>query len=111
MNDFAFQDLLENPKYYLLLTIETAGVSFFSDASEDTMPNEALLWKKTQNNSKSFVENFHEAEQAMLNDPNLVLFGPTIKIESDFEHYPCNICFTSKILVRVNISKIKFKMQ
>ena len=88
----------------MLLHKETAAVSYFSGASDDTMPNEAMIWKRTQNNSKSFAENYEIAEQTMLEDPKFVFFGPELSVESDFVNYPCKISATSKILVRVSFS-------
>ena len=88
----------------MLFHKETAGVSYFSGASDETMPNEAMIWKRTQNNSKSFAENYEIAEQTMLDHPKYVFFGASLSVESDFDNYPCKISATSKILVRVSLS-------
>ena len=95
----------------MLLHKETAAVSYFSGASDDTMPNEALIWKRTQNNSKSFAENYEIAEQTMLDHPKYVFFGPALIVESDFINYPCKISVTSKILVRVSHSQVDIQKE
>ena len=66
------------------------------------MPHEALIWKRTQNNSKSFAKDYKSAEKTMLEYPEFVFFGPTIVLENIFLSYPCKISSASKILVRVS---------
>ena len=88
----------------MLFCKDTAGAAYFSDANEDTMPTEALLWKRIQNNTKSFAEIFFVAEQTMLDHPEFVFFAPLLAVESDLVNYPCKISATSKILARVSFN-------
>ncbi len=100
-----FQDLIDKPKYTLLLVNGSSSQRFFSLAAEKNPDSEeGILWKRALENPDSSIKNYEMAENMMLENPYLVLFAPEAIAKFRFSNYPCLIYSSSKILATVSLS-------
>jgi hypothetical protein len=93
------QDLLKNEDYSLLL--HTSSIPFLSNADTKIDENQALLWQRTKNDSRSFSEDYGYIEKQILENPKTVFFGPKLFTNWELKNFPCLIDVTSSILGKV----------
>ena len=99
--DFVFKDLAQKPQYPLILQTQSATLLYLKRADPETMPNEALIWKRVRNDSRTYVKNYGLAEDELLKNPNAVFYGSLTEVKESFQHYPCHIESTSKVMLKV----------
>ncbi len=62
---------------------------------------EKKLLTSIKSRAHSFPDNPKTLENLLLENPNLVLFGPELSVNLKTEHYPCLITTTSRSLFKV----------
>ena len=103
--NFLFKDLAQKPQYTLILQTQSATLLYLKRADPETMPNEAVIWKRAWNDSTTFVKNYSLAEDELLKNPNAVFYGSLTEVKELFQHYPCHIESTSNVLLKVLLHK------
>ena len=98
---FVFKDLAQKPQYPLILQTQSASLLYLKRADPETMPNEALIWNRARNDSRTFVKNYGLAEEELLKNPNAVFYGSLTEVKASFQHFPCHIESTSKVIIKV----------
>ena len=96
------QDLLNNAQYSLLL--HTSSITFLSDADTAVNKDQALLWKRTKNDTSSFADDYGYIEKMILENPLTVFFGPKLFTDWELKNFPCLIDTTSNVLGKVFLS-------
>jgi len=85
----SLSDLVEHPKYKLLLKEGTASAQYFSD--EAGYPHKQLWEKVLKDKENSMVFGMEGIENSLLQDGYKVYFGTTHDVERSFKGYPCDI--------------------
>jgi hypothetical protein len=74
---------------------EEKVVTFFRD--------ESYVWPKLENNLDTLPEDMAQASQALMADPNAVLFGKFMWMKIMAPQSSCHITTSSKVLFRVRV--------
>jgi ionotropic glutamate receptor len=85
----SLSDLVEHPKYKLILKEGTASAQYFSD--EASYPHKQLWDKVLQDKENSIVFGLEVIESSLLQEGYNVYFRATYYVESSFKGYPCDI--------------------
>ena len=64
-------------------------------------PEELKLIETIKSRADSFPDNTKVAEKYLLENPNHVLFAPSMSVKATMDNYPCLITETSSSLFRV----------
>ena len=54
-----------------------------------------ILWRRMQNNSKSFISHTSGLEDRLLDNPKDVFYGMVFLVNMEFKSVPCNIATVS----------------
>jgi hypothetical protein len=103
----SFQDIVNKPQYTLVIRKGTSYEDYFSSANYSTNPLLSTLWSRIKTNSKSLATSNTEVEKGLLENPNLVYFGPEFQAQIKIGSIPCKIVATSKALSQVHVFFMK----
>ena len=60
-----------------------------------------IIWRRMQNNSRSFFLSFNDLEERLLANPKDVFYGSVLSVKLTFKTVPCNITTVSPSYLRV----------
>ena len=88
---FSFEDLINNPNYYLVVQNGTALMDYFAQAT--TNKEAAEIWSRGIENPEAvkLLPEVKDLEIELLADSNAVLFDTEIRPALAFDSYPCEI--------------------
>jgi hypothetical protein len=91
-----------NNQYSLITIKDTASYQVvMKSAFTANKTDELNFLNSIKRQSVFFPENSPNAEKLLLENPNLVLFGPEFSLNLRIKHYPCLITTTSRGLFKV----------
>ena len=85
------RDILNDPKYTLVVMSGTADESYFMDATDYTNPVAKALWEaRMKDNPSSFVKSNSAGEMRVMNNPNDIFFAHEGAANS-MDNFPCKM--------------------
>jgi hypothetical protein len=94
--------LVLNNQYLLVTAKDTASFQVVvNNAFTTNSSQEKKVLNSIKNREPSFPEDPQSLEKLMLENPNIVLFGPELSVNLKTTQYPCRIASTSRSLFKV----------
>ena len=95
-----FQDLIENPKFTLMIEKGRTIEKYLSSSDPVTSPETSKLWTRIKGETKSIESDMNLIERELVENPKSVFFGPTLGTRLRFKSIPCYIESASESLYK-----------